>query len=242
MPELSVLAPMGSGGTASAKISRIGHWGNLPLEDLQSASLVISDGPTGASRYWPEWFSCVHPDFATTDVGYNRVDEVWIPRASIRVSVVVQPWTSPLEPLSDVLRAMRVHSGMSAADVAAMVGLRRRQLYNLLDGLHDSPHREAWIRRVAAAVVTLHHAATGSAQLVRAALLHPVRDGQSPFDLACAQRDDDFAAACDVLAEQLKENRISARLQRPSPSLRRRGTSRSASEFLAGYREPDEDG
>lgn len=233
--------------TTLPTIGTLGAWGMLPLGASERASVVMADGPTGRSVYWPEWFSVLDPDLATTDVGFNLVDAVWITRSDLRVRVLIG--ASAADPsaaetsksLAETLRGLREATGLPAADVAAMVGVKRRQLYNLLQGGRASAERERWIHTLTAVVATLSDAADGASEQVRAALLRPLADGRSLFDLACAQDEHAVKQAADELAAALRTGRVAGRVRRPSPTLRRRGNRGAASDFLSGYRAPSED-
>src|SRR5512146_1640313 len=65
---------------------------------------------------------------------------------------------SPAEPLSVVLRRTRESIDIPVVDLARMVGLRRRQFYNLLEGNPTTARTEMRIRRLAAALERLAQA------------------------------------------------------------------------------------
>jgi hypothetical protein len=87
-------------------------------------------------------------------------------------------------PLSTVIENLRSRSGLRAADVARMVGIQRRQLYNILDGAGTTPDREQRIRSLASVVDDLFEQ-FGDSPSVRSALLTPLTaDLESFFDIA----------------------------------------------------------
>lgn len=76
-----------------------------------------------------------------------------------------------LRSTTDCLLAARRLSGLPVADLAPLIGVKRRQYYNLLDGKDvPPPDRERRIRRVADAIERVFGAA-GSAAMTRSALL-----------------------------------------------------------------------
>jgi transcriptional regulator with XRE-family HTH domain len=95
---------------------------------------------------------------------------------------VVQARTT--EPLGALLDRLRTSSGLPAAEIARMVGIQRRQLYNLVDGGKTTPDREQRIRSIARVVdVLLERLVVPS--MVRSSLLAPVGpDLRSFVDLA----------------------------------------------------------
>jgi hypothetical protein len=145
--------------------------------------------------------------------------------------------TAVEDSLADTLQTLRARVGLPAVDLAAMIGVKRRQLYNLLRSGRASADRERWIHRLAAAFERLTDAAGGDTARVRAATLKPLADGTSLFDRAAEHNEDALDAAVDALVALLGEGAVSGRIRRPSPTLKRRGGS--AGDFLSGYRDWD---
>lgn len=227
-----------SSGTAAPVMLAMGALkGMLALDVLQRSAVVIEDGPTGRSVYWPEWFAVVHPDLATTDRGYNHVDEVWMPAWPVSVKVFVDDPPSP--PLAELVASIRNISGLPASDVAAMIGVKRRQLYNLLENGRASAVRERWIGKLHTALTRLDEAAGGGRAQVRASLLTPMADGRTLFEIACLRDAPALERATETLAAALGSGRIPGRIQRPSPTLGRRSSAKVADEFLSGYRDAE---
>jgi hypothetical protein len=230
-----------SSGTAAPIMLATGPLrGMLALDVLQCSAVAIENGPTGRSVYWPEWFAVVHPDLATTDLGYNHVDEVWMPVWPVSVKVFVDIDDPPPPPLAELVASMRTISGLPASDVAAMIGVKRRQLYNLLESGRASAVRERWIGKLHASLTRLDEAAGGGRAQVRASLLAPMADGRTLFEIACLRDAPALERATETLAAALGSGRIPGRIQRPSPTLGRRSSAKIADEFLSGYRGGEE--
>jgi hypothetical protein len=216
----------------------------LSRDALLGAALMSADGPTGLSYYWLEYFGTLHPDYATTDIALNYIDFAWFSRGQHRAWVVLEiteakagVGASSYGTLVDTLQALRARVPLPVADLAAMVGVKRRQLYNLMQTGRASAERERWIHLLAASFERLAAAADEDPARVRAATLRPLADGGSLFDRACAHDEGGVQAAIAELVALLAEGRVSGRVRRPSPTLGRRGGS--ASDFLSGYRDRD---
>lgn len=239
MPDTILSSYAAPSGTASPQITAPAYWATLALKGLQGCPVAMSNGPTGVSVYWPEAFAVVHPDLATTDAGFNRVDEVWV-HGKVTISIFADPFATSAPPLAEAVQTIRDGCGLPAADVAAMVGVRRRQLYNLLNGESASSERERWIGTLAEQISTLRDAAGDDPRRVRAAILLPGAGGRSLYDLACERDEDALRRVSADLARELRAGRISGRVQRPSPTLRGRGSNEAVHDFLTGYRDADE--
>lgn len=120
-----------------------------------------------------------------------------------------------------------------------MVGVKRRQLYNLLEEGRASGDRERWILALQDILVDLSKAAGQDKRRVRAALLRPDITGTSLFDLTCRQDLDASRARAEQLADELRRGGLPGRVSAPSPSLKRRSNAEAASDFLSGYRDRD---
>jgi hypothetical protein len=212
----------------------------LTLDSLQHTPMLISSGPTGRSYYWPEQFATLHPYFATTDVAFNHIDVAWMGRGVISVRVILSDekvGAAAADPLAHTLQELRVRTGLPAADVAAMVGVKRRQFYNLLASGRAGVDRQRWIHELASGIERLNSAASDDPARVRAAILKPLADGTTFFDRASTQDEGAVRGAVDELVAMLLDGRVSGRVRTPSPALRRRGGS--AGDFLSGYRDRD---
>jgi hypothetical protein len=220
----------------------------IGLDDLAHAPILVGTGPTGRSAYWEDLFSVLHPQRSTTDVAFNLVDAVWLPREPVHVRIYlgdlvgqtvagVEDWMGATTPLRHIVRNLREQVPLPAADLAAMLGLRRRQFYNLISGSRASSERERWIRKVAAGLERLRDAGATEPSVLRAALLHPLLDGRSLYDRACSLDEAGLTEAENALAEALNQRLFSSHLSLPSPRLRGRGSASEASAFLSGYRD-----
>jgi tetrahydromethanopterin S-methyltransferase subunit F len=238
MTDLLAVPPAQGIATSVPRPVRTEPLGFLPLSTLQGHPLFMDAGPTGASRYWSEWFAFVHPEMATTDVSLNLVDEVWLSRPGQRMWIML-PDAPQITSIAETVREIRDASGLPATDVAAMFGVKRRRLYDLLDGESPSAERERWIHVLAGLIRNLAEAASGETGRVRAALLHPGVDGLSLFDLAIARDEVAARERTTIMCSELRQGQVSGRVQRPSPTLKRLGGSSAASDFLSGYRERD---
>jgi hypothetical protein len=122
---------------------------------------------------------------------------------------------SPQVALEEVLGTLRAQAGLPVGDLAAMLGVSRRQFYHWI-GRENEPDtaQEQRVRRTAALVATLHER-FGDGRMVRAALLAATPHG-SAFD---ALKAGDLALAEVAVAtvttsgERLRE--VAAPSQRP---------------------------
>lgn len=227
--------------TASPTLS-VSPSGMLPLEALQQIPVLIRSGPTGRSFYWNDCFGALDPALATTDPGYNRVDRTWMPTTHCEVRLLLMEPADPEQPpLADVVRRLREQVGLPAAHVAAMLGVKRRQLYNLLERGRATSDRERWIHALAGHVDVLADAANGDPDAVRAAVLRPLPSGQTFFSHATELDEPGVARATAELLELMSQGRLRGRARRPAPSLKRRGREGATSDFLSGYRGSDAD-
>jgi hypothetical protein len=238
--EMYTHAPRYGVATSVPSLVPAGPPGFPRLAALEQNAMLMDGGPTGASRYWPEWFAFVHPELATTDVSLNLVDEVWLSDRGQTMWILL-PETPLLSSIAESVGEIRDTSGLSASDVAAMLGVKRRRLYDLLGGAPSSPDRERWIQALAGLIGELAEAAGADTARVRAALLRPDDSGTTLFDLAVAHDEPAARERAAMLCSELRQGRITGRVQRPSPTLKRRGRSSAASDFLSGYRERDDE-
>jgi hypothetical protein len=135
----------------------------------------------------------------------------------------------PSEPLTDVLARLRRRTALPAAEIARMLGIQRRQLYNLVDGGSTTPDRERRIRALAHFVEGLFER-LNDVELVRSALLAPIgTDLRSFVDLAI--EGGEIAEAGKLLDEYLgaRGNAIRSYVQTPR---RARKQQRSAAKAI----------
>jgi hypothetical protein len=85
-----------------------------------------------------------------------------------------------------------------------MVGLRRRQFYNLLDGNPTTTKTEMRIRRLAAALERLAQATGDGPAALRAAVLTPVgQDATNLFEIAVEGDEGSLARTVEALLAQI---------------------------------------
>lgn len=111
----------------------------------------------------------------------------------------------PTHPLSAILGSMRESIDIPVADLARMIGLRRRQFYNLLADNPTSADTEARIRRLAVEIERLARATEGGPEVMRAAILTPVgSDAVSLFEVAAAGDEERLREVVTTLLAQIE--------------------------------------
>ena len=204
--------------------------GYMSSQQLREAPLYFQEGPTGRS-IWSEWLTALMYERVTTDPGFNRVDVTWV-SAGGRIYVETKALeegerlNTRVLSLHDLVSELRARLGMSVEDLAAMCGVKRRQLYNLMSGTSTSTAHEAHIRWVATLVDDLYTAVGASSSRVRSLALHPV-DGISFYELARAQDARRMETTARELIRAVEAGEMSGSLRRPSP--RRRAHARAGS-------------
>jgi hypothetical protein len=114
---------------------------------------------------------------------------------------------------SALVELLRHRTALPATDVAQMIGVGRRQLYNLLDGRPTSPDTSRRIGQAQEIVGALVDALGDEGERVRNALLIPIA-GKSLYDTL---RDDDYETAHRLLPRVLRRIDAGARLPRQLP-------------------------
>jgi transcriptional regulator with XRE-family HTH domain len=145
-------------------------------------------------------------------------------------------WTNEAEPpvevseqLTEVLGRLRAKAGLPAAEIARMIGIQRRHLYNLADGGSTPPEREQRIRALARFVDGLFERYE-DVEAVRSALLAPIEtDLRSFVDLATEGAS--IRDASKSLEDYL-DNRSGAVRHYIQPPRRARGQERSAARAI----------
>jgi hypothetical protein len=225
------------GGTATAlptPVKTPAGW--LPVRQLEDADVYMYAGPTGRSAYWPEWFSFVHPDCATTDTALNLVDEIWFGDPQQEVELVVFFQDLPVTALSETVEEIRNMLDLPAAQIAAMCGVSRRQFYNLLNGQSTSFGREQWIRSLYEAINRLYRAVGGDGDKLRAAVLSPVEGGDSVLRAASANDTRALNSIVEAMQQRILAG-FQGRVRRPVPLKKGGRTSDEGADFLGDYRE-----
>jgi transcriptional regulator with XRE-family HTH domain len=204
---------------------------------------VLGEQVTGPGLYSLWFMHTFDPAYATTDLGENHVDAVWFGGDDMyTVGYFVLPKSERPPLLAEIVRDLREELDLPAADLAAMFGVRRRQLYNLLRGEATSPPREEAIRALHDIVFRLEGILSGDRQRLRAAVLLPVGPrGETIYSAAASQ---DVGALRDVgriVVDRLASGDRRGLVRRPSPRLARFGSAGAAREFLAEHRDETED-
>jgi transcriptional regulator with XRE-family HTH domain len=207
------------------------------------AFVVFGEPLTGPGLYWSWLARATDPLYATTDVGENHVDAVWFGGEDVYEMgylVLPEPAVAPL--LAEIVRDLREALDLPAADLAAMCGVRRRQLYNLLSGDTTSTPREEAIRVLHDIIEDLGAILDGDHDRLRAAILLPVGPaGESIYSAAIAQDVAGLRNVGQAVTDRLAAGDTRGLIRRPSPRLARFGSSRAAREFLGEYRDERED-
>ena len=121
-----------------------------------------------------------------------------------------RPVTTASAPVAAAVRRLRDRSGLPASDVAQMLGVRRRQLYKIVESGSTTSDREARLHAINDVVDNLY-AEFGDSSTVRSCLLAPIGpDLRSFVDLAA---EGDVRTAKEALDEYLKK-----RGDRPIPT------------------------
>lgn len=217
--------------------------GQLARGAAHHAYAVLGEQLTGPGLYWLWLISAIDPAYATTDLGENRVDSVWFGGEDVRAfGHFLLPESEQPPLLAEIVADLREWLDLPAADLAAMCGVRRRQLYNLLRGETTSTPREEAIRALHNIVEQLDGILDGDHERLRAAVLLPVGPrGESIYSAATSQ---DVVALRDVgsaVIDRLAAGDVRGLIRRPSPRLARFGSARAAQEFLTGDRDERED-
>lgn len=206
------------------------------------AVAVLGEHLTGPGLYGLSLILAVDPDYATTDLGENQVDVVWFGDAFHTVGYFVLPAPTGPPSLAELVRDLREWLDLPVADLAAMCGVRRRQLYNLLSGGTTSTPREEAIRALHDIVERLDGILDGDRERVRAAILWPANpSGESIYAAAVSQDSVTLRRVGGAVAERLEAGDVRGLIRRPSPRLSRSGSARGARDFLAEYRDEGED-
>lgn len=122
-------------------------------------------------------------------------------RRPLKRPQLVRAVATPQVELVEVLTALRAQAGLPVGDLAAMLGVSRRQFYHWI-GRENEPDtgQEQRVRRSAALVDELHER-FGDSRMVRAAMLAATSHG-SAFD---ALKADDLAGAQAAIAAVVRE-------------------------------------
>lgn len=126
--------------------------------------------------------------------------EAW--DAATALAVDVEEATVDLD-ITTTLQRARSQAGLPVQDLAAMFGVKRRHLYNLMSGEATcDAARERRIGRVAELVARLSEQSNGNSKSVRSAILARI-DGDSVYDAAVSDDEDRLALATDRALEAI---------------------------------------
>lgn len=226
---------------AGADVCRIP--GVLAAGQFLDSAVYFKVGPTGRSWLWPEQLGVLMPEVNTTDPGFNSVDTSWMGDATVVLvqlgsgsetfgepaESTTQEAIEAVRPLAEVIRDLRSELGMSVEDVAAMCGVKRRQLYNLMAGRSTGTGQETHIRKLAALVSEIWEAADRNPERVRSVALHPI-EGHTFYDVAVNRDYTRLDELADGLKKRLREGTVRGSLRRPSPRRRRYARSGAVAE------------
>jgi hypothetical protein len=217
--------------------------GQLARNAVHHAYAVFGGQVTGPGLYWLPLSCTIDPTYATTDLGENRVDSVWFGGEDVgTVCHFLLPESEQPPVLAEIVADLREWLDLPAADLAAMCGVRRRQVYNLLRGETTSTLREEAIRTLHDIVEQLNGFLDGDHERLRAAVLLPV--GPSRESIYSAATSQDVVALRDIgsaVIDRLAAGEVRGLIRRPSPRLARFGSARTTQEFLTGDRDERED-
>jgi transcriptional regulator with XRE-family HTH domain len=206
------------------------------------AVAVLGEQLTGPGLYWLSLIRAVDPDYATTDLGENQVDVIWFGDVFRAVGYFELPAPAGPPSLAEIVRDLRERLDLPVADLAAMCGVRRRQLYNLLSGETTGTPREEVIRALHDILERLDGILDGDRERLRAAILLPaVPSGESIYSAAVAQEVAALRDVGDAVVDRLAAGDVRGLIRRPSPRLARFGSAGAARDFLAEYRDEGED-
>lgn len=137
-------------------------------------------------------------------------------RIPLRRPDVTPSVASPQVALEDVLTRLRAQAGLPVGDLAAMLGVSRRQFYNWVARENDpDTDQEQRIRRSASLVASLEDR-FGDPRTVRAALLATTQHGSAFDALKAGDLEQAEAALAIVTAEQQPLPDVVARSRRRS--------------------------
>jgi hypothetical protein len=171
-----------------------------PYEDIYSV-IVVQVGP-GMPLLPP---SLTTPSF---DLLAGRVAD-FVPVVPGHLPAVQSPAVvdtpSGSSQLAAVAHRVRDLAGLPVNDVARMIGIGRRQFYNLLERGSSSPETELRLRHLAAQLERLAGVVGEDSAAIRSALLTPVGvPPRSLFEAALASEDASLGGIFDALMDRIE--------------------------------------
>ncbi len=211
-------------------------------ESSERPERLVEVNATGWTSHWNYYLHLVDPNFATTNVGLDGVDEVWL-SGPISMMWLTNAVGEPSDALAWVIADLREKLDLPVADLAAMCGVKRRQLYNLLGGRTPQAARERLVRALHRVVTDIDKAVGGDRGKVRAAALLPTgTKGETLYSVACAQDQAAIKRIGRELAERLDNGSVRGMIPRPSPRLRGLVSGERAAELLHDQHDPGDVG
>ncbi len=124
----------------------------------------------------------------------NQIERVIKPHSG-RGTVIFPPAAIEQDDrVNHELGQIRALTGLSVNDIARLCGIKRRQVYNLLDGGETEPHRAADIRCITNVIEQWSHRFQRP-EALRSALLAPLDDRQRDFITLASSSDQPHAIA-----------------------------------------------
>lgn len=170
-----------------------------PYEDIYSV-IVVQVGP-GMPLLPP---SLTTPPFdLLAGHATDYVVPIHLPAAK---PPVVADAPSGTPELAGVARRVRDLAGLPVNDVARMIGIGRRQFYNLLERGSSSPETELRLRHLEAQLERLASVVGEDSAAIRSALLTPVgAPPRSLFEAALASEDASLSGIFDALMDRIEQ-------------------------------------
>lgn len=212
-----------------------------PAVAPESACPVGFEERTGVAPsdyFWPPLgFRGRKSDFAR-----HPLDRKAAMRLLIWVAGCDPPDTPDASSLAQLVRDLRDRIDLPVEDIAAMVGVRRRQFYNLMSGETASSAGEARVRLIHMIVGELEAALDGDRADLRAAILMPVGERYETFHSAAASGDLDLTRAIGrELVDRIEAGQVAGMIERPAPHLQEMvepGAAERVLDHLRGYAPP----
>ena len=136
------------------------------------------------------------------------------PAAKVKRKPVLQ---SP--PLKTVIYQVKFQVDLPINDLAQLFGIKRRQLYYVLDGRSPGLETEQRIRLVHSVFADIDDALEGSEGNLRNAILMPATDDyRSLFDVIKSGDEDEIRSVAKSLVGRIERKETSATLPVPSPT------------------------
>lgn len=171
-----------------------------PFEEVYGV-VVVQLGGAGIPLLPP---ALTAPSF---DLLAGRGADYLVPVVPVRPAAPAVPVEPPpgANELAAVARRVRDLAGLPVNDVAQMVGIGRRQFYNLLERGSSSPETELRLRHLEAQLERLGGVVGEDPAAIRSALLTPVGDPpRSLFEAALAGEDASLEAIFDALLDRIE--------------------------------------